>query len=211
MPEGSQTGLPGMKRGIAIGVACSVAILVVALLAFFAVRRRKRILRSPKNSGNNMVELSGTEVWPHEKALQIASPPQPPPLPLVEADARAIYELDADPILPELPSDTDASTIKTNNKSDRNSWCLDDDAVYTQKLQQWDDRGLALNTQDQSDNRENEHRNLPLLTISAPRGSPGDVSPLLVSSWDTSSRCASPVSALPDAHLPSHRHEHWHR
>ena len=40
-PE-EDSALPGMKRGIAIGVACSVGIIMIALVAFFAYRRRKK-------------------------------------------------------------------------------------------------------------------------------------------------------------------------
>ena len=195
-----------MKRGVAIGVASCVAILLIALLAFFAIRRRNRILQCPQKSDVNVVELSGIGVWPQEKPLRIATPPPPP----VEADARTIYEMDASQI-PELPSETDAQEIKKNSQSDRNSWCLDDDATHTQKRQQWHAWSMAPNTPNEPHNQPDANQRLPLLTISAPEVSPGEVSPLLVSPWDTSSSCASPVSALPDAHLPSHRYGQWDR
>lgn len=204
MPQESQTGLPGMKRGIAIGVACCVAVLLIILLAFFAVRRRKRTRRNPRKSEANIVELLGTEVWPQEKAMQFTAP-RPPSPPPVEADARIIYEMDADQI-PELPNDTHAEETKKRKTSTRQSWCLDDDAAYTQKSQQRDTLSTTPNSPDEPDHRRDITPRLPLLTISAPGVSLGDVSPLLGSPWNASSRSASPVSALPDAHLPSHRH-----
>lgn len=209
MPQESQTGLPGMKRGIAIGVACCVAVLLIALLAFFAVRRRKRTTRSPRKSEGNIVELAGVEVWPQEKTMHLTTP-RPPSPPPVEADARMIYELDADQI-PELPNRTDTGETNKNKTYARQSWCLDDDAAYTQKSQQRDTRSSVLSSLDEPDHRQGITPQLPLLTISAPGGSLGDVSPLLGSPWNASSRSASPVSALPDAHLPSHRYGQWER
>ncbi|CAO2653935.1 Nn.00g106680.m01.CDS01 [Neocucurbitaria sp. VM-36] len=199
----SKTGLPGMKRGIAIGVAGCVAVLVIAALAAYVVRRRRRISRARRDLEVNTVELPATEVWAQEKSWRTATPPAPPPPPPppVEADARTIYEMDATQI-PELPSETDAHDIKKNNQPTRNSWCLDDDAAYTQKQRdQWNI----------PENRRITPPYLPLLTVSAPMVSPGEVSPLLVSTWDTLSRSTSPVSALPDAHLPSQRYGQWNR
>lgn len=194
-----------MKRGIAIGVAGCVVVLVIALLAAYAIRRRRRNTRNRRDLEVNTVELPGTAVWQQEKTWRTAMPPPPPPPspPPVEADARTIYELDANQI-PELPNRVDTQDIKTNLQSDRNSWCLDDDAAYTKTLQQKDAWSMP-------DNRRNTSPYLPLLTISAPEISLGEISPLLVSTWDTASRSASPVSALPDAHLPSYRSGEWDR
>ncbi|KAH7378283.1 hypothetical protein BKA66DRAFT_513315 [Pyrenochaeta sp. MPI-SDFR-AT-0127] len=210
MPEESQTGLPGMKRGIAIGVACSVAVILIALLAFFAYRRRNRIFKKHQTSEEKVVEAPNNEVWPQEKALQ-KDPPPPPSPPPVEAEARTIYEMDANQI-PELPTNnyTDVQEVECMKQSDRTfSFERDGEDAYTKKVQPWKTSSVAYDHKQEPTNREDDYRRLPLLTISPPEGCSGNVSPLLISPWDASSRTTSPaVSPLPDAHFPSNRYEH---
>ncbi|OAL51822.1 hypothetical protein IQ07DRAFT_392863 [Pyrenochaeta sp. DS3sAY3a] len=222
IPQESQTGLPGMKRGIAIGVACSVAVLLVALVAFFAYKRRARIALEKqrqefeKQSKANHFDHTASGVWPEEKNgyTELPSPlPLSPPVeaPPVEADTRTIYEMDASQI-PELPSPSHVQELETGKKRDRDSWWSDDDAAYTQKLKQWQTWNTAINAHNETQtNKPASPRQLPLLTISPPEAGPGDVSPLLPSQWDTASQCNSPLSPLPDAHLPLQRHEDWNR
>lgn len=215
IPQESQTGLPGMKRGIAIGVACSVAVVLIALVTYFAFKRRSRITleqQEQRNSKANYFNGTEPETWPQEKIVDLEMPPSLPTLPPVEADARTIYEMDATQV-PELPSHTHAQEMETSPKINRNSWFSDDDVVYMQKLQQWETWNGTLHTPEQSNVRNKSDRQLPLLTISPPDGCKGNISPLLISPWDGSSRSASPVdlSPLPDAHLPSHRRDIWNR
>ncbi|KAF2245001.1 hypothetical protein BU26DRAFT_491173 [Trematosphaeria pertusa] len=119
--EKDTPALPGMKRGIAIGVAASVCILLIALVAFFAIQRRKKIAAkantsststTPSTTTHSSPASATTPSWPQEKQYPPASHWKPSnfpqPQPPVEADAntRAIYELpgDFDAAVPELPS-----------------------------------------------------------------------------------------------------------
>lgn len=95
--------LPGLKRGIAVGVASSVCLILIALLAFFALRRRKQ--RKAQQQRARSPDIKELPAWaerprspaPPEKNW-IPIPPSP-----IEADTHTIYELDASPV-PELPT-----------------------------------------------------------------------------------------------------------
>ena len=104
-PSDTTTGLPGMKRGIAIGIACSVVVVLIPLLACFAIRRHKRIAMSNRHESKNKQE-DREDSWWHEKTVQIYVPP-------VEADIRSIYELDTDKT-PELPLITEVYELEAN-------------------------------------------------------------------------------------------------
>lgn len=196
-----------MKRGIAIGVACSVAVVLVALVAFFAYRRRSRLAFAQQQSKNEVVEAQHPEIWPQEKAWQTD---MPSPAPLVEAEARTIYEMDANQI-PELPAcnKTDVQELESISRSDRKfSFECDEEDAHKTNVQHWEAWSLALDDVQEPTSRDDAHRRLPLLTVSPPEGCPGNVSPLLISPWDASSRTTSPiVSPLPDAHFPQNRYE----
>jgi hypothetical protein len=101
----SQASLPGMKRGIAIGVAASVCIILIALLAIFAVRRRRKLKAQQlqADTSNPAPETEWAKDEKEDPAREVRCGPVPAPAPLVEADARTIYELDANPT-PELPT-----------------------------------------------------------------------------------------------------------
>jgi hypothetical protein len=95
--------LPGLKRGIAVGVASSVCLILIALLAFFALRRRKQ--RKTQRQQGHSPDAKELPAWSEEDKTSV--PPEKnwiliPPSPS-EADTRAIYELDASPV-PELPT-----------------------------------------------------------------------------------------------------------
>lgn len=98
--EGEQdSALPGMKRGIAIGVACSVGIIMIFLVAFCAYRRRKHHSLKTKHTQLRVeapVEMDGGDFWPRQEKRQhvLAAP--------IEADAHLVYELDGSAV-PELP------------------------------------------------------------------------------------------------------------
>jgi hypothetical protein len=201
MPQETESTLPGIKRGIAIGVACSVSIILIAILAFFAIRRRNRVLKRNRLAGIPKIEHIEAEAWPQEKAWWTAPTPPSPPLPIpipipspppVEADARTIYELDADQI-PELPNHTiiHQTEIAENDKEN-------EDDAYAQKLKQWKAWSIAIDPE--PTNARPTSWRLPLLTISPPEESRDDVSPLLNSRWSFD---ASPVlvSPPPSAHF----------
>jgi hypothetical protein len=202
MPQETESPLPGIKRGIAIGVACSVSIILVAILAFFAIRRRNRVLK--RNRRARTPEVDNIEAWPQEKAWwtapatapspPIPSPPSPPP---VEADARTIYELEGD-LIPELPNNMNLQY--TERARDEEVIHENQNDVYVQKLKQWKAWSIAI--EPEPTNSRPASWRLPLLTISPPEASPRDVSPLLNSAWSFD---ASPVivSPPPNAHFPS--------
>jgi hypothetical protein len=199
MPQEIESSLPGIKRGIAIGVACSVSVILIAILAFFAIRRRNRTLKRSRQAQPMMAENVEAEAWPQEKAWWTATPPSlpiPPPPP-VEADTRTIYELDADQI-PELPS----HTIVQHTARVKNEEVVYDneDNLYAQKLKQWKAWSVAIEPEPTIARPASWQS--PMLTISPPESSPRDVSPLLNSRWSFD---ASPVvvSPPPNAHFPS--------
>jgi hypothetical protein len=139
------------------------------------------------------------EGWPQEKAWWIITPPSPPipAPPPVEADARTIYELDADQIA-ELPNDTNRQDTQRAKNEEAMSDNKDD--LYAQKLKQWKAWSIAIEAE--PTNSGPVSWRLPLLKISPPEASLGDVSPLLNSprSFD-----ASPVVVSPplNAHFPA--------
>jgi len=196
--------LPGIKRGIAIGVACSVSVILIAILAFFAIRRRNRVLARRAQCNTTTPANHDIETGPQEKARWSAIPPTPPlpTPPPVEADTQVIYELDANPIT-ELPGGSSAQEIEGENV-DRDK--VDEaDEMYAQKLRQWRTWSVALESNDSSPVIEVAHWRLPLLTISPPETAVGDISPMLRSSWDRSSQEASPISPPPNALFPCSR------
>ena len=196
--------LPGIKRGIAIGVACSVSVVVIAILAFFAIRRRNRVLARRAQPHTTKAEIMDAEAGPQEKAWWAATPASspslpPPPPPPVEVDAQIIYELDAGQI-PELHGDTAVQEVDGNdNHHDKSK---EAEELYAQKLEQWRTWSMALEPEPSGPTLEAVYSRLPLLTVSPPEASSGEVSPLLRSSWCYSSQDASPISPPPNAHFP---------
>lgn len=97
--------LPGLKRGIAVGVASSVCLILIALLSFFALRRRKqRKAQRQRGLTPDIKELPAwaqaapTPALPEKNWIPI--PPSP-----IEADTQVLYELEASPPpVPELPT-----------------------------------------------------------------------------------------------------------
>ncbi|EDU41584.1 hypothetical protein PtrSN002B_001464 [Pyrenophora tritici-repentis] len=199
----TELALPGIKRGIAIGVACSVSIVLIAILAFLAIRRRNRVLA--RRAQSNSEEPGNLDIEPayHEKARWSATTPSPPPPPPpVEADAHTIYELDANPI-PELPGNSSAQEVEGKNIGPGEA--NEADEIYEQKLKQWRTWSIALESNDSSTTTDAAHRRLPLLTVSSPETTLGDVSPMLRSSWDLSPQYASPISPPQNVLFPSSR------
>ncbi|KAF3010887.1 hypothetical protein E8E13_009664 [Curvularia kusanoi] len=134
------SALPGMKRGIAIGVACSVGILVIALLAFFAYRRRKQQAtkaRHSKLSPQEPVEMDAPGgFWPQEKAQHVQKVP-------IEADAHVVHELDGS-CLPELPGHYEGQEL-ANKKTPRTSYYAGDEDAFGAQMQHWNQWDAALN------------------------------------------------------------------
>ncbi|KAG9186196.1 hypothetical protein G6011_02752 [Alternaria panax] len=200
--------LPGIKRGIAIGVACSVSVVVIAILAFFAIRRRNRVLARRAKIHIAKAETMDAEAGPQEKAWWAATPtssPSLPPPPPVEADAQIIYELDAEQI-PELHGDTAAQEVDGNDHHHHHhhhhEMSKEAEDIYAQKLEQWRAWSIVLEPELPGPTIEHVYPRLPLLMVSPPETSPGEVSPLLRSSWGFSQE-ASPISPPPNAHCSS--------
>lgn len=204
-PPTEDSALPGMKRGIAIGVACSVGIIMVALLAFFAYRRRKQqATRHAKLSSEEPVELD-TGFWPQEKTRHVHPPP-------IEADAQTIHELDGYQV-PELPGDYDALELNVNKQTPRVSYHEEDS--YGQKLKQWNDWNIALDASYIEPIQDSTQHSNPTLAVSPSRPQSTNLSPfggamLSNPSNNTSTGCVSPLalSPLEDAHFkPSSKDE----
>jgi hypothetical protein len=195
--------LPGIKRGIAIGVACSVSVVVIAILAFFAIRRRNRVLARRAQHQTTKAESMDAEAGQQNKAwwsTPASSPPLPPPPPPVEADVQHIYELDAGQI-PELHGDAAAHEVDGYNNHHATSEEAED--LYVRKLEQWRAWSMALEPNTTSQTVEPVHPPVPLLMVSPPEASPGHVSPLLRPSNDT-----SPISPPPNVHFPTGHREY---
>lgn len=200
-----ETSLPGIKRGIAIGVACSVSIVLIAILAFLAIRRRNRVLarklqhQAPKSGDADAQPVQQEKAWwptvPSSAPPVAALPPQTP----VEADAHTIYELDAGQT-PELHGDT--SPQEVDGVGGNQNRPEEAEALYVQKLEQWKEWNTVSETDPARPNAEVTRWSLPLLMVSPPLTARGDVSPLLRSSWDMSSLGASPISPPANAHFP---------
>ncbi|KAH6865106.1 hypothetical protein BKA58DRAFT_462694 [Alternaria rosae] len=198
--------LPGIKRGIAIGVACSVSVVVIAILAFFAIRRRNRVLARRAQLQTTKRESMDAEAGPQEKAwysTPASSPPLPTPPP-VEADVRTIYELDAGQI-PELHGDTAVQEVEGNGNIHATS---EAEELYVRKLEQWRTWSIALEPDTTSHTIEAAHAPIPLLMVSPPEASPGGVSPLQRLSRDYPAHDGSPVSPPPNVHFPSVHREY---
>jgi|SRR5690242_2767382 len=139
-PE-EDSALPGMKRGIAIGVACSVGIIMIALVAFFAYRRRKQNAAKAKHSKlspEEPVEMEASAgFWPQEKARHVQAKP-------IEAESRSIHELDGSEI-PELPGHYEGREL-ASKKTPRTSFYAGDEAAFGANVkQQWTEWDAALN------------------------------------------------------------------
>lgn len=203
--EEGESALPGIKRGIAIGVACSVSVVLIAILAFLAIRRRNRILA--QGLQHQIPEAGGVKTqqektwWPHAPppVLSAATLPPPPPPP-VEVDAHIIYELDAGQT-PELHGDTRPQEVDGIGKPQNAP--EEAEELYVQRLKQWKDWNTVSEADPAQPNNELTRWSVPLLMVSPPGTTRGDVSPLLRSSWDLSSRGASPISPPVTAHFPA--------
>ncbi|EMD66614.1 hypothetical protein GGP41_008025 [Bipolaris sorokiniana] len=201
--EEAESALPGIKRGIAIGIACSVSVVLIAILAFLAIRRRNRILAQRLQQQTQ--EAGGVEAqqektwWPHAPplVLPVATLPPPPP---VEADAHIIHELDAGQT-PELHGDTRPQEVDGAGKPQNAP--EEAEELYVQRLKQWKDWNTVSEADPAQPNNEVTRWSVPLLMVSPPGTTRGDVSPLLRSSWDLSSRGASPISPPATTHFPA--------
>jgi hypothetical protein len=201
-----------MKRGIAMGVALSVGIILIALLAFYAIRRRKRLAAKAVKT-EPVAEVEGDAgFWPLEKprqkeaqhvGIQRAAPP-------VETDAHSIHELDADQI-PELPDSRVRYELEAEGKRVQASG-LDDEYAQTQR--QWEMWKYAPEEPHGQPEYDYSGRTLPTLTVSSPgpQTSYNVVSPLGRTPSDITSQTPylydipSPArSPFEEAHLLPHR------
>jgi hypothetical protein len=205
--------LPGMKRGIAIGVACSVGIIMVALVAFFAYRRRKQQATKTKHSklsSEEPVEMDAGMFWPppKEKDQHVYAAP-------IEADAHVVHELDGSEV-PELPSNYEGQML-ANKKTPRTSYHAGDDNSYIQDLSHhWNVStpplvdALAQPPQDHTGNHNAYLEVAPLnqATSVSPVGSVPHTSP------PNLSYSVSPIapSPLEDVHISSgyHRQQRYY-
>lgn len=104
MAQDTETTLPGMKRRIAIGVACSVSIIFILLLAIFAIRRRRNLTRLDQQKKNELAnKIVFEEVWWQEKTKKLTEPSNQVP-PAMEPSP--IYELDGSSKSEQFPNRT---------------------------------------------------------------------------------------------------------
>lgn len=193
------SALPGMKRGIAIGVACSVGIIMLALLAFFAYRRRKqREAKHTKVSSEEPVEMDAGS-WPQEKTRHVRAIP-------IEADAQTIHELDGSEV-PELPGHYEGQELNANKKTPRASYG-DENDEYSQKLKQWNNWSIAPEADHPQPAQEPPRYSNPTLAVSYSTPQQTNISPLGGTMLDAPSQnasfsCVSPIalSPLEDTHL----------
>ncbi|KAJ4346621.1 uncharacterized protein N0V89_010552 [Didymosphaeria variabile] len=176
--------LPGLKRGIAVGVASSVCLILIALLAFFALRRRNK--RKALQQQGHSPDIKELPAWSEQKSI----PPPPekqwipiPPSP-IEADTQTIHELEASPV-PELPTKIHvpgAQELDTGS-ADNNKNALNRKDITTRE---------SVGRYGSSEPR---YSDVPTLRISPPEMSPLSTASLLAISPLT-------VSPLEEAYLP---------
>jgi heme/copper-type cytochrome/quinol oxidase subunit 2 len=201
MSEEEDSTLPGIKRGIAIGVAFSVSIVLIAILAYFVIRRRRRS-RKQKAKTNPEEDLEKEVVLP-EKATWIVPPPPPP----VEADARAVYELDATEIV-ELPSEMSPDVQAAQRLNNGNLMTEEERDLYAQKMRQQERWSFTYESDVISPSSENTRGRSPPPMVSPSQDGFIHVSPSPNPSRNVVSRSASPGKALPqlpEAHFGSGR------
>ncbi|CAI6335390.1 unnamed protein product [Periconia digitata] len=113
----SSSSLPGMKRGIGIGVVASLTIIIIAIVTYLALRRR-RLLREKKAK-----ELENPTSDIEQQPLPFSEDPNQEKkpafqywrqFPAVEADARSIHELDGAGPMPELPTKVNVQELEAN-------------------------------------------------------------------------------------------------
>jgi hypothetical protein len=166
------SGLPGMKRGIAIGVACSVTILLVALLSYIAIRRRRRLAAAAAAEAAKIQTVAEVEgdggFWPaapekprHTEAQQMGVHRGPP----VEADAQTIHELDAQQI-PELPGNYASHELEAGRKKTQGE-DLDEYAQTQRQWEMWKYTPEEHHEQPYHKHSDSKHT-LPELTVSSP-------------------------------------------
>jgi heme/copper-type cytochrome/quinol oxidase subunit 2 len=190
MSEEEDSSLPGIKRGIAIGVAFSVSIVLIAILTYFVIRRRRKT-RKQKAKTTSEEDLEKEVVLP-EKATWIVPPPPPP---LVEADARAVYELDATEIA-ELPSDMNPDA-QTQRLSSGNLMSEEERDLYAQKMRQQERWSFTYESDVISPSSENARGRSSPPMVSPSHDGFIQVSPSPNPSRNVTSRSASPGKALP--------------
>ncbi|KAF2640101.1 hypothetical protein P280DRAFT_27366 [Massarina eburnea CBS 473.64] len=218
--EQQSTGLPGMKRGIAIGVAASITLILIALLAHFAYRRRKNIKISELQAQTQaQPDHTNMTSWPKEKSDINPDYWRPLPPPPVEADARTIHELDGVSSLPELPTKAHVQELDAEERRRSNGQRLGDWAQWTTAL---DDARSSATTpkthtaerpNTRASGREGQRPELPQLSISSTTSaqlsplsgtSEGGMSPFNTAT-NRGSTGASPLSVSPleEVYLPT--------
>lgn len=196
--DGPQSTLPGMKRGIAIGVACCIAVLIIALPPFFALRRRKRLRK--KSTSPDLVELPAADPIIYSPKVENYQE-----IPLVEAEARPIYELDAGQV--SKPS-VHISIMKEKKKSD-NKYSPHQEDETTRLQQRQHNRGRGSTIQEQKPLPA--FPAIPQLLLSPPNEHKGEVSPLLSPSNSLYSILSAGVSPLQHAQVWDLYHDNEHR
>ncbi|KAH7091422.1 hypothetical protein FB567DRAFT_518611 [Paraphoma chrysanthemicola] len=163
----SHTALPGIKRGIAIGAACSITILLITILALFAFRHRRRTPRTDRLSQETLIESCVVQqmCWRFDRAP--SSEPEP-----AKTIARTIHELDA--------SDAcqDAGPVHEMMQEERRvSWEHDDDRICMPEMAQRLDKRTfpTWQTAGYQDSRDT----LPTVFVTPPEEKQGDVSPMI--------------------------------
>ena len=183
--------LPGMKRGIAIGVAASVCIILIAMLAFFAIRHRK-LAKAQLLALQQQQQKHLPPPWQEEKqCINEKSIPgcttesmRPSPAPLVEADTRPIFELDANPT-PELPTKDEGRKAQeldgsdsSNSNSNMHIFMGTDEKVPLGEAVERDAPRRLVPVLHISPPETVSRDNVALLGVSPAGTSPGVVSPL---------------------------------
>lgn len=193
------SALPGLKRGIAVGVASSVCLILIALLTFFALRRRKQ--RKAQHQQGHSPDIKELPAW--SEATRAPAPAEKnwipiPPSP-IEADTRAIHELDASTV-PELPTKIHVLGAQE----------LDAEGASGNAI---DLKRMSLTTRESVERHEANkpgYRDVPTLRISPPEMSPLSttsllaISPLTVSPLEEVYFSQSPRSPRSPQLSPQH-------
>lgn len=80
MAQDKQGTLPGLKRGVAIGITCSAAIILILLVVLFVITRQKRLGKRKQQKQDKFAnKIVFEEVWWQEKTTKLTQSPTHPP------------------------------------------------------------------------------------------------------------------------------------
>ncbi len=208
MSQQTDTGIPDMRRGVAIGIGACILLLVIASVVLFLLNRRKKVMSKRPKPKDMSIEAPSNDIEPPEyrspnntsgpRSRELERRPSPrvfekPPL---TPGPPKVHEMDSHHIS-ELPGDTVPLTARLPREEPERD-LRSSMGTYTTDAEDeglWKEYEAGIDIHD--DRRSRSYYRLPSLLITSPVGYFGDVSPIRDSQWDTSMRSNSPHLVSP--------------